>query len=129
MKAAPNFEPMPCYYGVDHTPSSLQAKSSCSNSPCNGDILTPLEHQIYHQTMTKNRYRLSLRSRFGGLPSRPVKTAWCLHRSLELVNASLWPLGPGNLICAHGTILTNRESFELVGERIFYALQVRTWTI
>ena len=51
-----------------------------------------------------------------------------LRRSLE--NASLWPLGPGNLVCAHGTtILTNRESSELVGERIFYALQVRTQTI
>ena len=49
---------------------------------------------------------------------------------LELENASLWPLGPGNLVCAHGTtILTNRESSELVGERIFYALQVRTRTI
>ena len=34
------------------------------------------------------------------------------------------------LICAHGTtILTNREPSELVGERIFYALQVRTRTI
>ena len=48
-----------------------------------------------------------------------------LRRSLELENASLWPLGPGNLVCAHSTtILTNHESSELVGERIFYALQV-----
>ena len=38
-------------------------------------------------------------------------------------------LGPGNLVCAHGTILTNRESSELVAEHIFCALQVRTWTI
>ena len=53
-----------------------------------------------------------------------------LRRSLELENASLWPLGLGNLVCAHGTtILINRESSELVGERIFYALQVRTRTI
>ena len=52
-----------------------------------------------------------------------------LCRSLELENASLWPLGPGNLVCVHGTtILTNRESSELVGERTFYALQVRTRT-
>ena len=51
------------------------------------------------------------------------------RRSLE--NASLWPLGLGSdLVCAHGTtIVTNRESSELVGERIFYALQVRTRTI
>ena len=34
------------------------------------------------------------------------------------------------LICAHGTtMLTNCEPSELVGERIFYALQVRTRTI
>ena len=53
-----------------------------------------------------------------------------LRHSLELENASLWPLGSGNLVCAHGTtILTNRESSELVGEHVFFALQVRTWTI
>ena len=58
------------------------------------------------------------------------QNAWYLRHSLELENASLWPLGPGNLVCAHGTtILTNNESSELVGERIFYALQVRTRTI
>ena len=55
-------------------------------------------------------------------PMPPVETAQRLRLSLELVNASLWSLGPGNLVCAHGTILTNRESSELVGERIFYAL-------
>ena len=61
----------------------------------------------------------------------PTEQAYrSLRRSLELENASLWPLGPGNLICAHGTtILTNRESSELVEECILYALQVRTWTI
>ena len=53
-----------------------------------------------------------------------------LHCSLELENAFLWPLGSGNLVCAHGTtILTNCESSELVEEHIFYALQVRTRTI
>ena len=41
-----------------------------------------------------------------------------------LENASLSLQGPGNLVCAHSTtILTNHESSELVGERIFYALQ------
>ena len=41
-----------------------------------GDVLTPLERRSYHQTMTnaKSRHRLSLRSRLGGLPSRPVET-------------------------------------------------------
>ena len=68
--------------------------------------------------MTKNR-RAGLLKRRGAL-----------RRSLELKNASLWPLVPGNLVCAHGTtILTNREPSELVEERIFYALQVRTQTI
>ena len=53
-----------------------------------------------------------------------------LRHSLELENASLWPLGPGNLVCAHGTtILTNHESSELVGERILYAIQIRTGII
>ena len=41
---------------------SVQAKSSCSNSSCNGDILTLLERRIYHHTMTKSRHHLSLRS-------------------------------------------------------------------
>ena len=48
-----------------------------------------------------------------------------LHRSLELENAFLCPLGPGNLVCAHGTILTNHESSELGGERIFCAPRLR----
>ena len=47
----------------------MQAKSSCS---FNGDVLTPrLKRRIYHQAMTKSRHRLSLRSRLGGLLSRP----------------------------------------------------------
>ena len=78
----------------------------------------------------KNKLCLSLRSRLelGGLLSRPLETCDASRRSLE--NASLWPLGPGNLVCAHGTtILTNREPSELVGEHIFYALQVRTRTM
>ena len=42
-------------------------------------------------------------------------------------NASLWL---ATLVCAHGTaILTNRGPSELVEERIFYAIQVRTRTI
>ena len=93
MKAALNFEPM-LLWCRPHP--SLQAKSNCLNSPCNGDVLTLLKRRIYHQTMTKNRSPLSLRSRLSGLPSRPVETRGALRRSLE--NASLWPLGPGNLV-------------------------------
>ena len=75
--------------------------------------------------MTKSRHRLEAR----WPAEQACRNARRLCRLLELKNASLWPLGPGNLICAHGTILTNRESSELVGECIFYALQVRTQTI
>ena len=78
MNAALNFEPM-LLWCRPHP--SLQAKSSCLNS---GDVLTLLERRIYHQTMTKNRPRLSLRSRLGGLPSRPVETRGTLRHSLEL---------------------------------------------
>ena len=128
-KVAPNFEPM-LLWCRPHP--SLQPKSSCSNSPCNGDILTLLERRIYHKTMTKNRPHLSLRSRLGGLPSRPVEMSGTLRHSLKLdhENASLWPIGPGNLVCAHGTtILTNYEPSKLVEECIFYAFQVRTQTL
>ena len=35
-----------------------------------------------------------------------------------------------SLVCAHGTaIVTNRGPYEFVAERIFCALQVKTWTI
>ena len=115
--AAPNFEPI-CYYGVDHIPhyrpSAAASRIHCVMATFD---LTLLECRIYHQTMTKNRSHLSLYLRLGGLPSRPVE--------IEKFNAH-----GGNLICAHGTlILTNYEPFKLVEGRIFYALQVRTWTI
>ena len=59
------------------------------------------------------------------------RNALRLRRLHELKNASLalWPLGPGNLVSAHGNILTNHGCFELIGEHIFYALQVSTWSI
>ena len=111
---------------VDHTPHCRPRVAA----PCNGDTLTPLERQVYHQTMTKSRPSSPLASLEARWPAEQACRN-ARRRSLELENASLWPLGPGgNLVCAHGTpILTNRESSELVGERIFYALQVRTRTI
>ena len=79
---------------------------------------------LVKSTTTKNRPRLSLRSRLSGLLSRSLETRGAWRCSLE--NASLWPLGHDTLVCAHGTtILINCEPSELVGERIFYALQVR----
>ena len=78
--------------------------------------------------MTKNRPCLSLRLRLSGQLSRSLEMRGALRGLLE--NASLWPLGHDTRVCAHGTtILTNREPSELVGECIFYALQVRTRTI
>ena len=119
--AAPNFEPMLL---LCRPHLSLQAKY-------NGDVLTMLKLQIYHQTMTKSRHRFSLCSRFAGLPSRLAKThRTCTVRSSLRMHLYDPGLGPGNLVCAYGTtILTNRESSELVGECIFYALQVKTQAI
>ena len=60
--------------------------------------------------------------------SRPLEKRGASCSSLE--NASLCSLGHGTLVCAHDTtILTNHEPSKLVGERIFYALHVRIWTI
>ena len=74
MKGAPNFEPM-LLWCRPHP--SLQAKSSCSNSPCMQSMATfSLRSNVESTTKpwsTKSRYRLSLRSRLGGLLSRPVE--------------------------------------------------------
>ena len=87
---------------------SLQAKSSCSNSPC--------------------KYRRSLSSNLPPDYDKDHTSPLTLCCSLKSVY--LWPLGHGIFVCTHGTtILTNREPSEVVGERIFYALQARTWTI
>ena len=70
--------------------------------------------------MTKNRPHLLLHSRLGGLPKHTALCAAHLGSRMRLY-------GPGNLVNAHGTIiLTNREPSKLVGECIYYALQVRT---
>ena len=50
------------YYFVDHTPQCWLTAAAQTNH-CNGDVLALFERQIYHQTMTKNKPRLSLRSR------------------------------------------------------------------
>ena len=53
------------YYFVDHTPR-CRSTAAAQTHHCNGDILTLLECQIYHQTMKTNRPRLLLRSRLSG---------------------------------------------------------------
>ena len=67
--------------------------------------------------------RLSLRSRLGDLLSGPSERA-ALSASRSRMRLY------GHLVCARGpTLLTNPEPCKLVEEHIFYALQVRTWTI
>ena len=101
-----------------------------SNSPCNGNILTPLERRFYHQTIEQISPLTLLEAWWPAEQGQSKRmTLAPLARARECICASLCPLGPGNLVCAHGTILTNRESSELVGVRIFYALKVRTRTI
>ena len=105
---------------VDHTPpiALLElATAMATSSLC----------RIYHQAMTKNRPRLSLCLRLGGhgLLNRPLETRGALRCSFRRECISM-----ATLVCAHGTaILTNHGPSELVEERIFYALQVRTRTI
>ena len=114
-----------CYYCVDHIPHCRPRAAARTHRVLNGDVLS---RRIYQQTITKNRSRLSFHSKLGGLLSRSFEMRSASRCSLE--NAFLWPLGHDTLICAHGiTILTNRKPSELVGKRVFYALQVRTRTI
>ena len=53
------------YYFVDHTPW-CRSTAAARTHHCNSDVLALLERRIYHQTMTMNRPRLSLRSRLSG---------------------------------------------------------------
>ena len=112
INVAPNFEPMLSWCRPHPT---LQAKSSCSNS-CN-------ECQIYYQAMTKNRPRLSLRSRL-------EHSVACWAGLSKRTSFAQEYVSMATLVCAHGiTNLTNREPSERVEECILYALQVRTRTI
>ena len=112
MKVALNFEPM-LLWCRPHP--SLQAKSSCLNSPCikwRCSLSSNLPPDY-----DKNRPQLLLRLRLSGLLSRPLKTRGTPRCLLK--NASLWPLGHGTLVCAHGTtILTNCEPSRL-GHRVY----------
>ena len=94
---------------------SLQAKSSCLNSPCNGNVLDLLKRPIYHQTMKKNRPRLSLCSMFGGLLSRP----------LEMRHSRMYLYGHPCLCTQH---YSSDESWAFWICSIFCPLQVRTRT-
>ena len=119
--------PKLCYYGVDHTPHCRPScKSSCSNPPC-------IKCQRSLSSNLPPDYDKEQTSPLASLEAWwPAEQASQMRGTLRcsLENSSLWPLGHGTLVCAHGTtILTNCESSELVGEHIFYALQVRTRTI
>ena len=120
MKAAKNFELM-LLWCRPHPSLALHAESSCSLPSHSARILNPPPDHDKEQTSPL----ALLKARW---PVEPAcQNARCLRHLLELENTSLWPLGPGNLVCAHGTtILTNHESSELVGERILYAIRIRT---
>ena len=121
MEAVPIF----ANYDVDHTPHCrprATAQTRCVMATF------ALRSNVESTTRPWRRADYIITSRFarGSVACRAgLSKLRHLCRSLELENASLWPLGPGNLVCTHGTtILTNRESSELVGEHIiFYALQ------
>ena len=96
------------YYGVDHT-LHCRPRAAARIHRVNSDVLS---QRIYHQTMIKNKPRLSLRS-------------WCFAPfAQECVSMAPRPWHPR--LC---TWHNNREPSELVGECTFYALQARTWTI
>ena len=109
------------YYFIDHTPH-CRSTAAAQTHHCNCDVLAVLKCRMYHQTMSMNRH-LSLRSRLSGLLSRPLEICGASCYSFE--NASM-----ATLACACvQTALQNCGPFELVAERIFYALQVRTRTL
>ena len=107
-----------CYYGVDHTPHCTAART---HHVLNGDILS---RRI---TDEQTSPLASLKARW---PAEQISRKARRFTPFAQECVSVPPGLDQALICAHGTtILTNREPSELVGERIFYALQVRTRTI
>ena len=121
MKAILNFEPM-LLWCRPHT--SLQAKSSCSNSPCKWQRscsaqtsnLPPVYDKEQTSSLTSLEARWSTEQASSNTQCFTLFTRECVSMA--------------TLICAHGTtILTNYEPSELIAECIFCVLQARTWTI
>ena len=112
------------YFLVDHTPRCRSTAAAWTHH-CKGDNLALLERRICHQTMTKDRPRLLLRSRPGGMWPAEQASRNMRHFALFIREC----ISMATLVCAHGTtILTNCGPPELAAEGIFYALQVRTQT-
>ena len=99
----------------------MQVNSSCSNSHCNGDVLA--------LSNLSTGYDEEQISSLASLEARwPAQQASRNARGFAPFARECIPMA--TLVCAHGTaILTNHGASELVVERIFYALQVRTQTI
>ena len=116
-----------CSYGIDHTPhcrprAAVQTHRAMATFSLRSNVKSTTR-PWQRADITSGFARGSVACRAGLLK----RTALAPLARAQECNASLWPLGPSNLVCAHSTtILTNRESSELVGERIFYALQIRT---
>ena len=78
---------------------------------CDGDVLAPLERQIY---WTIDRYNIKQSTSAG---------CTALHTLFQECVSMV------TLICAHGpTVLTNPRPCKLVAECIFYACWAMTWT-
>ena len=106
---------------------SLQAKSSCA---CSNSLWVWWRFRSAQTLNLPPDYDKEQTSPLASLKAQWPAEQTCPNAWRYAPYASLWPLGPGTLVCAHGTtILTNREASELVAVHIFYALQVRTRTI
>ena len=102
------------YYGVDHTPHCRPRAAAQTHRVM---AMFSLCSNIESTTRPWQRAASPLALLEVRWPAQQAcRNMRRLRHSLELKNASLWPLGPGNLVCAHGTtISTIRESSELVG--------------
>ena len=98
-------------------PSAMQVNSTARTCHCNGDVLALLNLPL------KNRPHLtSLEARWPA--QQASRNARCFAPFVREC------ISMATLVCAHGTAnLTNHGPSELVEERIFHALRVRTRTI
>ena len=108
---------------VDHIPR-CKVNSSCSNSS--------LQWWRSRSAWTSNLPPDYVKEQTSSLAS--LEARWPAEQASRNVRRFV-PcvrecISMATLVCAHGTaILTNRGPSKLVAECIFYALQVRTWTI
>ena len=115
-----------CYYGVDHTPHCRPRAAARTHR-----VMATFSLCSNVESTTRLWQRTDLVSRFArGSVARGLHAEQASRNARRFAPFVRECISMATLVCAHGTtILTNREPSELVGERIFYALQVRTRTI